>query len=150
MATRSRIGIQLKDRSVVSVYCHWDGYPEHHAKILKEHYSIRDQVVNLIDGGAISSLRTRETWNSGSSLRDEKGEYICDDAGYLMYENDRIPQPLYYTERGEEIEVQHTTFHKFVSGKLGGEEYVYLFTRKNQWKCYSTNLFQPKQEIKLP
>ena len=27
MATRSRIGIQLKDDSIVSVYHHWDGYP---------------------------------------------------------------------------------------------------------------------------
>jgi hypothetical protein len=36
MATRSRIGIQLKDKSVLSVYCHWDGYPEWNGKKLKE------------------------------------------------------------------------------------------------------------------
>ena len=28
MATRSRIGIVLKDDSIRSVYHHWDGYPE--------------------------------------------------------------------------------------------------------------------------
>ena len=31
MATRSRIGIQLADQSILSVYCHWDGYPEFNA-----------------------------------------------------------------------------------------------------------------------
>ena len=28
MATRSRIGIELKDGSIVSSYHHWDGYPD--------------------------------------------------------------------------------------------------------------------------
>ena len=28
MSTRSRIGLQLANGSVLSVYCHWDGYPE--------------------------------------------------------------------------------------------------------------------------
>ena len=27
MATRSRIGIELKDGSILSAYHHWDGYP---------------------------------------------------------------------------------------------------------------------------
>jgi len=35
MATRSRIGIQVND-SVVSVYHHWDGYPEGLGKYLTE------------------------------------------------------------------------------------------------------------------
>ena len=28
MATRSRIGIELKDGSILSAYHHWDGYPQ--------------------------------------------------------------------------------------------------------------------------
>ena len=28
MGTRARIGLELKDGSVLSVYHHWDGYPE--------------------------------------------------------------------------------------------------------------------------
>ena len=34
MATRSRIGYVLKDDSIVSVYHHWDGYPEWLGNIL--------------------------------------------------------------------------------------------------------------------
>ena len=39
MATRSRIGIQLADESILSVYCHWDGYLAHNGKMLQEYYS---------------------------------------------------------------------------------------------------------------
>jgi hypothetical protein len=150
MGTRSRIGIQLKDSSVVSVYCHWDGYPAHNGKILTEEYTTREDVENLINGGSISSLKTRETWNSGSSLRRDDGSYITDEKGHMMYENDRIPQPLYHAELGEEINVEHTDFDTFVSGDLGGEEYAYLFTLDNTWKCYSTNLFQPTTPVEIP
>ena len=39
MATRARIGLELKDGSVLSVYHHWDGYPEWLGRILKTHYN---------------------------------------------------------------------------------------------------------------
>ena len=93
MGTRSRIGIELKDHSVVSVYCHWDGYPEGNGRILNHHYTDRDDVKELIDGGSMSSLRTRSTWDSGKILKDENGEFIRDAEGYIMCENDRDPQP---------------------------------------------------------
>jgi hypothetical protein len=150
MGTRSRIGIQLPDYSVVSVYCHWDGYPEGNGVTLVEHYQNREDVQELIDGGGISSLRTRGDWNHSSALRDENGEYISDAAGYLTYENDREPQPLYYTERGEEIEVCHTSFDEFVSGNMGGEEYAYLFDLNDNWKAYETGLFGIVDRVEIP
>ena len=55
MATRSRIGIQLTDESVLSVYHHWDGYPEWLGRILKTHYNTKDKVAELIDGGDMST-----------------------------------------------------------------------------------------------
>ena len=39
MATRSRIGIVLKDDSIRSAYHHWDGYPEWLGVTLREHYN---------------------------------------------------------------------------------------------------------------
>ena len=89
MGTRSRIGIELPDHTVVSVYCHWDGYVEHNGRILVEHYLNREDVQELIDGGSMSTLRTRGTWDHSSPLRDENGEWMSDAAGYLMYDNDR-------------------------------------------------------------
>ena len=150
MGTRSRIGIEMPDHSVVSAYCHWDGYVEHNGRILVQHYQNREDVQELIDGGSMSSLRTRGTWNHSSPLRDEKGEYICDAAGYLTYENDREPQPLYHAERGDGEDPTHTSFDEFVSGNLGGEEYAYLFDLNDNWKAYQTGLFSPVERVNIP
>ena len=134
MGTRSRIGIELKDHSVVSTYCHYDGYPEHNGKILTNLYTTKEQVSNLIDGGSMSSLHTSHVWET-KALRNEANEIITDSAGNWMYEPTRPNQPLYHTERGEGIQVSHANFNEFISG-ISGEEYAYLFTRNNQWKCY--------------
>jgi len=149
MGTRSRIGIEMPDHSVVSVYCHWDGYVEGNGKTLVQYYLNREDVQELIDGGSMSTLRTRGQWNS-KSLRDENGEWICDAAGYLMYENDREPQPLYHTERGEEISIEHTSFDEFVSGNLGGEEYAYLFDLNDNWKAFKINGKGPVERVEIP
>ena len=151
MGTRSRIGIELPDHTVVSVYCHWDGYVEHNGKILVQHYQNREDVKALIDGGSMSTLRTRGTWDHSSPLRDENGEYISDAAGYLMYENDREPQPLYHSERGEDIEVCHTSFDEFASGNMGGEEYAYLFDLNDNWKAYKIGWGgEPTERVEIP
>ena len=60
MSTRSFIGaIDNKDSSntrVVGVYCHYDGYPDHHRPILKNNYATEKDVYDLISLGDISSL----------------------------------------------------------------------------------------------
>jgi len=150
MGTRSRIGYELADHTVVSVYCHWDGYVEHNGKVLVEHYQNREDVQDLIDGGSMSSLRTRGTWELTNTLRDERGEYITDCEGNIMSENDRAPQPLYHSERGDEVEVLHTSFDEFASGNLGGEEYVYLFDLNDNWKAFKLNWKGPVERIEIP
>ena len=55
MATRSRIGIELKDGSILSSYHHYDGYPEWLGRILTTHYNKKEEVSSLIDGGDMSS-----------------------------------------------------------------------------------------------
>lgn len=151
MATRGRIGIEMPDHSVVSAYCHWDNYPEHNGRILVQHYLNREDVQELIDGGSMSSLRTRGTWDHSSPLRDENGEYISDAAGYLMYENDREPQPLYHSERGDGENPTHTSFDEFVSGNLGGEEYAYLFDLNDNWKAYKIGWGEtPTEPVNIP
>lgn len=147
MGTRSRIGIEMPDHTVVSVYCHWDGYPEHNGRILIQHYQNREDVQELIDGGSMSCLRTRNTWESNATLRDENGEYITDSDGNLMYENDREPQPLYHSERGDGEDPTHTSFDQFVSGYLGGEEYAYLFDLNDNWKAYRIGWGQEPTEL---
>lgn len=143
MGTRSRIGIELSDHSVVSVYCHWDGYVEHNGRILVEHYQDREAVKELIDGGSMSVLRTTKTWESGvlESL---------DENGHIQYTHTRDPQPLYYIERGEEISVQHTSFDDFCSD-MCGEDYAYLYDLNGNWKAFKIGWGKkPTERVDIP
>lgn len=40
MSTNSRIGILHEDGTTETIYCHWDGYPEHQMPILTKHLSL--------------------------------------------------------------------------------------------------------------
>ena len=55
MATRSSIH-SFDGETLTSVYCHWDGYPSHHAPILLEHINTPEKVNELLGFGSISSL----------------------------------------------------------------------------------------------
>jgi len=149
MGTRSRIGIEMTDHSVVSVYCHWDGYPEHNGKILVEHYQNRDDVEELINGGSMSSLRTEHLWET-KAVRDENGQIIRDEHDNWLYAPLRDPQPLYHSERGDDVNVEHTSFDEFISGDLGGEEYAYLFDLNDNWKAFQINYKAPVERIEIP
>ena len=121
MGTRSRIGIQLKDDSILSVYCHWDGYPSFNGRVLREFYNTPEKVADLINGGNISALHTNAGWN-----------------------NETLPEvgPLYYTSRGESLEDNEPEISKDhgeylqLSGR-SDEEFSYLFA-DGEWLCYNT------------
>jgi len=119
MATRSRIGLELKDGSVLSVYHHYDGYPEWLGRILKTHYNTKEKVSELIDGGDMSSAWTNCDWQN--ETRSETG-------------------PMYYSERGENcpprLDKDHGEYLKM--GGESDEEYSYLFTTQGEWICYDT------------
>ena len=121
MATRSRIGIELQDGSVLSSYHHWDGYPEWLGKTLVEHYNTREKAAELIDGGDMSSCWADEIW--GTKLPE--GQYA----------------PEYYTERGESIEANAPHLDQSLAEYLeDGEEFAYLYTSAG-WVCYDRHEF---------
>ena len=125
MATRSRIGLQLSDDSILSVYHHWDGYPEWLGRILKTHYNSLDKAAELIDGGDMSSAWTNCGWRN--ETRPETG-------------------PMYYSERGEECPPR---LDKDLTEYLlpeNSEEFAYLF-RNGEWVCYNMNQYD---DSKLP
>ena len=117
MATRSRIGIELSDGSILSVYCHWDGYPEFNGVKLVEHFNSRDAVTELIDGGDISALWTNAGWN-----------------------NETLPEtgPLYFSSRGENCPPRLDADLCDYLLAVNAEEYHYLF-RNGKWVCYEMN-----------
>lgn len=130
MGTRSRIGIQLKNNSIVSVYCHWDGYPEFNGRILRDHYDTVEKVRDLIDGGNISALHTNAGWN-----------------------NETLPEvgPLYYTSRGESIEDNAPRYDDDIFDflkKENNEEYAYIFSVNNKWVCTKMNQWEDDKQPK--
>ena len=120
MATRSRIGIELSDGSVLSAYHHWDGYPEWLGRILTTHYNSRELAAELIDGGDMSCCWTEERWDSETKAQ----EY----------------GPQYYSQRGEDCPPRlDANRYDYLAE---GEEYAYLFTRNDEWVCYDRHQFE--------
>ena len=113
MATRSRIGLQLADGHILSVYHHWDGYPEWLGVTLNNKFNTRDKVAELIDGGDISCCDSDSDWNLNK------------------VEN----HVQYYNDRGENTEPRlDANFDEYVKN---GEEYAYVFTLDHVWECYA-------------
>jgi hypothetical protein len=122
MGTRARIGIQFDDKSVLSVYHHWDGYPSWLGRILQTHYNTKEKVSSLVDGGDMSCCWTKERW----SKVGEPGGVTSEDDNY---------GPQYYSQRGEECPPRYDeTIKEFLDS---GEEYAYIFTKRG-WVCYNT------------
>ena len=129
MATRSRIGIELKDGSILSAYHHWDGYPQWLGRILQTHYNTKEKVSALIDGGDMSCCWTNERWNKdlnefgGATSNKEGTEY----------------GPQYYSQRGEDCPPRYDNdMEEFFSDN---EEYSYIF-RNGNWFAYDMHQFE--------
>jgi hypothetical protein len=126
MSTRSRIGLELSDGSVISSYCHYDGYPEFNGVKLVEHFNSYEKASELIDGGDISCLWTNCGWN-----------------------NETLPTVgnLYYTSRGDVTEPRlDSCLTQYLND---GEEYAYLFTQCGEWICYDLHGPVPYQ-VNIP
>ena len=116
MATRSRIALQLNETSFLSVYHHWDGYPQWLGVTLNKKFNTREKVAELIDGGDISCCDSDTDWNNNKL--DES-------------------QVQYYNDRGENTEPKlHENIDDYFSI---GEEYAYVFTLDHEWECYAIN-----------
>ena len=123
MATRSRIGIELKDGSILSAYHHWDGYPQWLGRILNTQYKTREQAADLIDGGDMSSCWNDTVWGEDRTDGNKYG-------------------PEYYSARGENCPPRYDqTREEFLSD---GEEFSYIFTSAG-WVCYDMNEFNDNE-----
>ena len=112
MATRSRIALQLTEDSFLSVYHHWDGYPQWLGVTLNKKFNTREKVAELIDGGDISCCDSDTDWNL------EKVE------NHVQY----------YNDRGENTEpALHLNIDDYFDV---GEEYAYVYTLDHEWECY--------------
>ena len=124
MATRGRIGLELKNGNILSVYHHWDSYESWLGRILTTHYNSYEKAAELIDGGDMSSAWTNAGFN-----------------------NETVAQgPLYYSGRGDDCPPRlDADLCEFLLPD-NSEEYAYVF-RNGEWVCYNMNQFD---DSKLP
>ena len=124
MATRSRIGLLIGDESVVSVYHHRDGYPQWLGVHLRQNYTTKEKISELLDGGDISCIDSDTNWNLEQ----------CE------------PHVQYYNDRCENTEPRlDMTVEDYLDN---GEEYAYLF-ENNEWVCYDLHKTKP-QRVDIP
>ncbi len=110
MATRSLIGIKLDNNIIKTIYCHWDGYPEHNGQLLVNNYTSPMQVEMLIEGGDLSSLGETIELSNPYSRRGDSWELI---------------QP-------REVDMEHLNAVAYECNA----EYVYVFNDECEWECY--------------
>jgi len=111
MATRSLIGIKLGDY-IKTIYCHWDGYPEHNGQLLVNNYNTPTAVFDLLDLGDLSTLA--ETPASSTAYhRDRKEPYGMVEA------RDVDPDELMSVAKDYDA------------------DYVYVYNENNEWDCFA-------------
>ena len=132
MATRSRIGIELKDGSILSAYHHWDGYPTWLGRILTTHYNTREQAADLIDGGDMSSCWTDTVWGKDRTDGKKYG-------------------PETYAARGENCPPRLDDLFEYLD-KKNNEEYAYIWTVNDKWVCMNMNQFNDNnpEKVEIP
>ena len=130
MSTRSRIGLELADGSILSVYHHWDGYESWLGRILKTHYNTKEKIAELIDGGDMSSCWTNMRWTKEGA--EEVEEYGAE----------------YYSGRGDDCPPRLDESVLDYLNPDKSEEYAYLF-RKGEWICYNMNQFDSRKSAEI-
>jgi len=134
MGTRSLIGKQLSDGSILGVYCHYDGYPAYNGRMLRDNFDTVEKVNKLIDGGDMSCTWTNAGWN-----------------------NETLPEsgPLYYTMRGESLESNAPQLYKDLNEFLCaaddnyGAEYTYHYVN-GEWVCHKLNARHMVKQEEIP
>ena len=132
MATRGRIGLELANGSILSIYSHYDNYPEFVGLKLVEHFNTKEKVQELVDLGDISCIWTN-----------------------LGFNQETLPEtgPLPYSSRGEDCPPQVSDdldYFLKLTNECGGE-YAYVFAN-GEWKCYNTTTWKGEygKEITIP
>jgi len=141
MATRSAIGI-VRDGGIEGIYCHWDGYPQHHGHILLNYYN-QEKTNQLMKHGSLSVLGPNigvkhafsnpHPWNSAAYLAEESlQENSC--TFYGRDRGDKETESKIFNDVSEFIDYYRSS----------GAEYSYLM-KDGEWYL----LHNPEELIPL-
>ena len=131
MSTRCRIGIENKDGTITSIYCHHDGYPEVVGEILVNHYKTEEKIRKLLELGDMSSLGTEPVENLRGWEMPKAGMVDWMKAYMELHPEN---QCVIYKTRGEDCPAKtHKDIEEYQrhSRDCWGE-YAYLF-KNNEW-----------------
>ena len=117
MATRSRIGIELNDGSILSAY--HTGWFYHLGRILETQYNTKEKVADLIDGGDMSSCWSDTVWGKDRTDGNKYG-------------------PEYYSARGENCPPR---YDKDIEEFFTDNEEFYIF-RNGNWFAYDMHQWE--------
>ena len=129
MSTRCRIGIKNKNGTILSIYCHHDGYVEHVGKILFDNYKDETKIRKLMKLGDISSLGTEPVDNPRAceSISSAVNDYDAWSKLYAEIHPDNMCDT--YKSRGEDCPARKSkneeTYEKLTDKSWG--DYAYLF-----------------------
>lgn len=108
MSTRAAIGYKAADGQVHAIYCHYDGYPSHVGKILREFHNSPDACAVLLTGSHIRNFD-----HDGTVVRYGEGdgsrEVYTDEAKALSLGYDYLY--LFSEETGWECYTHDTAPH---------------------------------------
>ena len=141
MGTRSTIGVMNEDGTVTGIYCHWDGYPEHNGRILRDHYRTPDKILKLIKLGDLSVLGPeigRKHAFSPFEVPDEERVAFeaLTESWCTAYGRDR-------GEKGTKAQKYKDIF-EFI-GDDRGQDYSYVYVN-GKWECRNYD----KQLVDIP
>ena len=149
MSTRCRIGIKNQDETITSIYCHYDGYPEHVGKILVENYKDETKIRKLMELGDISSLGTEPVANPRAWEIFNQKDFSKYSEWFKKVHPDNMCDT--YKTRGEKgcdaiTSETLADYYKLTDDCSG--EYVYLF-EDNSWYVTESEKIKPELVTKV-
>lgn len=144
MSTRGRIGIELSNGNIKSIYVHFDSYPEGVGKTLLKYYDAPEKINKLMDLGDISSLG--EIYDEAVSKADWNGPRVTLNDSEKTY-------TIAYKDRGEDVPARIDEDEIGYISKAGKcwEEYMYLYKEGYdgiyKWHCLKVPYFKDLQEF---
>lgn len=125
MGTRSYIAKQIGNGQFLTIFCHFNGYPEENGAMLVQHYNTPEQIDALLALGDLYYLR----------------EKIDPDPG-IPHDHDNA-QPgvtiAYHRDEGwSDCEATIKTLEEINDPGLDGIEFTYIFSKNGQWLYFPT------------
>ena len=124
MSTNAIIGMVNPDKSVSSIYLHFDGYIAHAGVMLHTYYNSEKQAMNIIERGGLSALNKK---------------LVPDINQKHSFEN---PQPdtcvFYHRDRGEDLEIDKSLSESTFASE-NKRSLVYLFKNGEWYINYGAN-----------